>query len=385
MKVVIVHDWLVVYGGAERVLEHIIDSYPQADIFSLIDGVPEDQRHFLRGKTPKTSYMQKIPGVHKHYRKMMALMPIAIEQLDLSAYDLIISSSYAVAKGVISGPNQVHVCYCHSPMRYAWDHYHFYLKETGLDKGFLSWIARWQLHKIRNWDARNSLSVDRFLANSRFVRERIWKFYRRESELVYPPIDTSLFTLHAAKEDFYVAAGRFVPFKRIEIVAAAFAKMPDKKLVLIGDGPDMEKIKAQAGGASNITFLGFQPPSVMRDYLSRAKAFIFPSEEDFGIVPVEAQACGTPVLAFGKGGALETVVSEEAAQAQGIAATGMFFNEQTAESLMQCVQAFEKITHHFDASKIAAHAQSFSPERFKRQLQEHVDIAWEEKRARMRA
>jgi glycosyltransferase involved in cell wall biosynthesis len=328
--------------------------------------------------------MQKIPGVHKHYRKMLPLMPYAIEQLDVSGYDLILSSSYSVAKGILTGPNQLHVCYCHSPMRYAWDHYHFYLRETGLDKGPLSLLARWQLHKIRNWDARNSLSVDRFLANSRFVRERIWKFYRRESALVYPPIDTSLFQLSTLKENFYVAAGRFVPFKRIDIVAEAFSQMPDKELVLIGDGPEMEKIKSRAAGAPNIRFLGFQPPNVMRDYLSRAKAFIFPSEEDFGIVPVEAQACGTPVIAFAKGGALETVKNlDDHAQGE---ATGLYFFDQTAESLKQAVEKFESLASHaFSPDKIAQHAAQFNPDNFKEQLQNQVQSAWSEKHHRMQS
>lgn len=381
MKVAVVHDWLVIYGGAERVLEHILDCYPQADLFSLIDDVPQDQRHFMRGKTPRTSFLQRLPGGKKHYRKLLPLMPYAIEQLDVSSYDLIISSSYAVAKGVLTGPNQLHVCYCHSPMRYAWDHYHFYLEATKLNKGLRSILARWQLHKVRNWDARNSLSVDRFLANSRFVRERIWKCYRRESELLYPPIDTSLFTLHEAKEDFYVAAGRFVPFKRIDLAAEAFSSMPDKKLVLIGDGPEMENIRKKC--SHNVQCIGFQPPAVVRDYLSRAKAFIFPSEEDFGIVPVEAQACGTPVIAFAKGGALETVISPEAAATRNTAPTGLFFMEQTVASITDAVRRFESMPSTFDAKAIALHASSFAPENFKRDLMSHVDAAWAEKLTRM--
>ena len=222
MKVAVIQDWLVIYGGAERVLEHILDMYPQADLFSLIDFVPEEQRHFLRGRTPQTSFLQKLPGAKNHYRKMLPLMPLAIEQLDLSEYDLIISSSYCVAKGVLTGPNQVHVCYCHSPMRYAWDHYHEYLREMHLEKGLKSWFARWQLHKIRNWDVRSNNSVDHFVANSRFVAKRISKFYGRQSEIVNPPIDTRLFQLELEKEDYYITAGRFVPFKRLDLVAEAF-------------------------------------------------------------------------------------------------------------------------------------------------------------------
>ena len=369
-RVAVVHDWLVLYGGAERVLEQILDCYPEADLFSLIDVVPPEQRHFLRGRTPRTSFLQRIPGVARHYRKLLPLMPLAIEQFDLSDYELVISSSYCVAKGALSGPDQVHVCYCHSPMRYAWDHYHDYLRELRLTRGPASWFARWQLHRIRTWDVRSSNTVDSFVANSRFVQRRIRKFYRRDSELLYPPVDTSLFTLETAKDDYYVAAGRFVPFKRIDLVAEAFAAMPERRLVLIGDGPEMAKIRSKAG--PNVEFLGFQPPAVMRRYLSRARAFLFPSEEDFGIVPVEAQACGTPVIAFGSGGALETVVPLDA---PGAAPTGLFFAEQSAASLVAAVERFERERDRFDPTAIHAHAQRFSPEAFRAGLMASVDRA----------
>ena len=388
MKVAIVHDWLVIYGGAERVLEHIIDAYPDADIFSLIDGVPLEQRGFLRGKIPKLSFMQKIPGVYKYYRKMLPIMPYAIEQLDLSAYDLVISSSYCVAKGVITGPNQVHVCYCHSPMRYAWDHYFSYLKEMKLETGIKSLLTRIFLHKIRIWDVQNSFSVDLFIANSRFVRERIWKFYRRKSQLLYPPIDTELFTVKKELAgDFYVAAGRFVPFKRLDLVAEAFSTMPDKNLVLIGDGPEMEKIRLKAQGQSNITFLGFASPVVMQKYLSEAKALIFPSEEDFGILPVEAQACGTPVIAYAKGGALETVIgiNHRVSEHQTPKPTGLFFFEQTAESLREAVKLFETLESSFDTQSIADHAKSYSPKNFKSGLTHFVNLALREKAERLQS
>ena len=372
LKVAVIHDWLVVYGGAERVLEHILDSYPQADLFSLIDHVPADQRHFLRGRKPKTSFLQRIPGVDRHYPKLLPLMPLAIEQFDLSSYDLVISSSYCVAKGVMTGPNQVHVSYCHSPMRYAWDHYHEYLNEMDLKQGPKSWFARWQLHRIRTWDVRSSNSVDRFVGNSKFVQARIGKYYGRPSTLVYPPIDTNAFKLREAKEDFYVAAGRFVPFKRLDLVVDAFAAMPERKLVLLGDGPEMPKLRSKA--TPNIEFLGFQPPTVMNDYLSRARAFLFPSEEDFGIVPVEAQACGTPVIAFGSGGALETVIpaSDTRPTAE---ATGIWFGEQTPESVRAAVERFESLAADFDPKFIADHAANFSPERFKAEFEQQVDEA----------
>ena len=373
MKVAIVHDWCVIYGGAERVLEHIIDCYPEADVFSLIDYVPEEQRHFLRGKTPRTSFLQKIPFVKHIYRKLLFLMPFAIEQFDLSEYDLVISSSYCVAKGVLTGPNQVHVSYCHSPMRYAWDHYHEYLREGNLQRGPLSWIARRQLNSIRNWDVRSSNTVDHFVANSQFVQARIRKFYRRDSNLVFPPVETDLFQLREEKEDFYVAAGRFVPFKRLDLAVEAFSMMPEKKLVMIGDGPEMAKLRSRAG--PNIEFVGFQPPQVVADYMSRAKAFIFPSEEDFGIVPVEAQASGTPVIAFGSGGALETVIGLGSPEAGQTPATGIFFEQQTAESLKAAVERFEAVAETFSARAISQHAAEFGPQAFKTNFQQQVDLA----------
>lgn len=369
LRIAVVHDWLVIHGGAERVLTQILDMYPQADLYSLIDFVPADQRHFLRGKKVTTSFLQNMPGVARHYRKMLPLMPFAIEQFNLSSYDLVISSSYCVAKGVLTGPNQVHVSYCHSPMRYAWDHYHEYLQEMGLTSNLKGLFARWQLHRIRTWDVRSSNSVDQFVANSSFVARRISKFYGRSSQVVFPPVDTQLFSLQEDKQDYFVAAGRFVPFKRLDLVAEAFAAMPDQKLVIVGDGPDMEKIRRRAG--PNVTFTGYQPAAVVRQHLAHAKAFIFPSEEDFGIVPVEAQACGTPVIAYGRGGALETVVPP----GQGVPPTGMFFDEQSAAAICGAVEQFNQTQHLFEPQTISRHAQSFSTERFKTAFAAQVEDA----------
>lgn len=373
MRVAIVHDWCVVYGGAERVLEQIIDCYPEADLFTLIDHVPEEQRGFLRGNKPKTSFLQNIPFVTHLYRKLLFLMPFAVEQFDLGGYDLVISSSYCVAKGVLTGPNQVHVCYCHSPMRYAWDHYHDYLREGGLERGLRSVIARRMLHRIRTWDVRSSNTVDRFIANSQFVQARISKFYRRSSEIVYPPVETGLFRVREDKEEYYVSAGRFVPFKRLDIAVDAFTRMPDKRLVILGDGPEMQKLRAKAG--PNVEFLGFQSPEVMNHYLSRAKAFIFPSEEDFGIVPLEAQACGTPVIAYGSGGALETVVGLGTKAALESAPTGIFFEDQNATSLIAAVSRFEATADRFAPRAISEHAARFGPRAFRANFCEQVAFA----------
>ena len=376
MRVAIVHDWCVIYGGAERVLEHIIDCYPDADVFSLIDVVPEEQRHFLRGKRVTTSFLQRVPFIRRLYRKLLFLMPFAIEQFDLSGYDLVISSSYCVAKGVLTGPNQLHVSYCHSPMRYAWDHYHEYVQEMSLDRGPAGLFARWALHRIRDWDVRSSNSVDRFIANSGFVQARIRKYYRRESDLVSPPVETDLFRLCEAKEPFYVAAGRFVPFKRLDLVVEAFREMPDKRLIVIGDGPEFAKLRAKAG--PNVEFTGFLPPAEVADYLGRAKAFLFPSEEDFGIVPVEAQAAGTPVIAYGSGGALETVVGMNSPGAVGRAPTGVFFREQTPAALKRAVRLFEQEHSRFDPAAISRHAASFGVASFKRALRDAVTRACDE-------
>ncbi len=371
MRVALVHDWLVIYGGAERVLEQLINLFPSADIFSLIDFVPDAQRGFLGGRRPHTSAMQRIPGVAKHYRKLLPLMPYHIEQFDLSAYDLVISSSYCVAKGALTGPNQVHLCYCHSPMRYAWDHYHEYLRETGLVRGPAAWFARWQLHRIRTWDVRSANTVDHFVANSRFVQARIRKFYRRDSVVVPPPVDTGLFDLEPDKDDYYVAAGRFVPFKRLDLVAEAFRRMPSRRLVLVGDGPEMSRIRACAG--PNVEFTGFLSPEGVREKLRRAKAFVFPSEEDFGIVPVEAQACGTPVIAYASGGALETVIGLD--DGSGHAPTGLFFNEQSADSIIAAVERFEAQSACFDATAIRQQAERFSPAVFRAAFASEVEHA----------
>ncbi|WP_429252622.1 glycosyltransferase family 4 protein [Paraburkholderia sp. GAS333] len=364
MKVAIVHDWLVVSGGAEKVLKNIIECFPKADIFSIVDFL--EDRDCVKGKTVNTSFIQRMPFARRRYRAYLPLMPIAIEQVDLSGYDLVISSSHAVAKGVLTGPNQVHVSYVHSPIRYAWDLQHQYLRESNLSRGIKSVMARVLLHYIRGWDSRSANGVDHLLANSQFIARRIKKAYQRDATVIYPPVDLANMTMRAQKEDFYVTASRMVPYKRIDLIVRAFSQTPERRLVVIGDGPEMKKIKAVAG--DNVTILGHQPSDVLVDYLQRARAFIFAAEEDFGISVVEAQACGTPVIAFGRGGALESVIGLPLDRP-----TGVFFGEQTPESLLDAVSRFEHSSHLFDARQCRKNAERFSSENFKTALVNFID------------
>jgi glycosyltransferase involved in cell wall biosynthesis len=300
-----------------------------------------------------TSFIQNMPFARKKYRTYLPLMPLAVEQFDLSSYDLVISSSHAVAKGVITGPNQKHISYVHSPMRYAWDLQHQYLHESGLDTGFKGWIAKYLLYRLRLWDYRTPNGVDTFIANSAFIAKRIWKVYRREAQVIYPPVAVDDFTFVADKSDFYLTASRMVPYKKMDMIVQAFATMPNKKLVVIGDGPDMAKVALQAAGHQNIQLLGFQPFVVLKEKMQQARGFVFAAEEDFGITPVEAQACGTPVIAFGKGGALETVVD---------GVTGLFFAEQSVAALTDAVHRFESLA--FDPMMCRDNALRFSNDAF---------------------
>ena len=253
----------------------------------------------------------------------------------------------------------MHISYIHTPIRYAWDLQHQYLAESGLDKGIKSYFARRMLHKIRLWDLRTANGVDRFVANSRFISRRIWKVYRREAEVIYPPVDTHAFSFNPAKEDYYLTASRMVPYKKIDLIVEAFSDMKDKRLVVIGTGPDFDKISQRAG--PNVELLGFQPTPVLLDYMQRARAFVFAAQEDFGITPVEAMACGTPVIAYGKGGVLETVVPPETDES----ATGLFFANQDSRSLRESVARFEENIEKFDPEACRQQALKFSARRFR--------------------
>ena len=369
-SVAIVCDWLTVYAGAERVLAQLLYLYPLADLFCVCDFLPEQERTFLHGRRPTTTFIQRLPGARKRYRSYLPLMPIAIEQLDLSGYDLVISSSHAVAKGVLTGPDQLHVSYIHSPIRYAWDLQHQYLRESGLNHGIKGILARYFLHRLRIWDARTANGVDMFASNSHYIRRRIAKAYRRDASTIYPPVDISAFAQADVKQDFFLTASRFVPYKRIDLVVEAFARMPDKKLKVIGDGPEMPKIKRLAAGCPNIELLGSQPFNELRTALQKALAFIFAAEEDFGIVPVEAQACGTPVIAYNRGGTAETIHGMEADTP-----TGVFFDTQSAEALQTAIQQFESSHDRFTPTACRNNALRFSAEVFQAQFKQFVDTA----------
>ncbi len=365
MKIAIVHEWLVNYAGSERVLEQMLHCYPQADLFSVVDFVPEHERAFLQGKKPRTTFIQNLPGARKHYRNYLPLMPLAIEQLDMTGYDLILSSSHAVAKGILVSPDQLHLCMCYTPIRYAWDMQHQYLQEAGLQHGLKGWVVKWLLHKIRLWDARTADGVDHFMAISHYIARRIEKNYRRESTVIYPPVDLQGFTQHNEKTEHYFTASRFVPYKKIQLIIQAFNQMPNKQLTIIGDGPEFKKAQELAG--PNIQLLGHQPADALRQYMQKAKAFVFAAEEDFGIAPLEAQACGTPVIAYGKGGATETI--------QGLTSntpTGVFFTEQSSEAIIRAVLQFEANSHRITPQACRNNANRFSQERFRQELIEFV-------------
>jgi glycosyltransferase involved in cell wall biosynthesis len=366
-RIAIVHEWFTTMAGSEKVVEQICHLYPEADVFAVFaDPDMVSRTRFLQGRRLRTTFIQDLPKARTAFRSYLPLMPLAVEQLDLSGYDLVISSAHAVAKGVLTGPDQLHISYVHSPIRYAWDLQHQYLRESGLDRGLKGWIAKWMLHKIRLWDYRTAAGVDHFVANSRFIGRRIHKVYGRSADVIYPPVDVEAFELCADKDDYYLTASRLVPYKRMDLIVQAFAQMPDKRLVVIGDGPEMPKLKAAA--APNIELLGYQEFSVLKHHLQRARAFVFAAEEDFGITPVEAQACGTPVIAFGRGGALETVVmSPDPAQA-----TGVFFPEQTVESLVEAVHVFESHPEGFRPEVCRRHAERFSVDQFRQSFSAYV-------------
>ncbi len=365
LKIAVVHDFLYTYAGAERVLEQMLLCFPQADVFSLFDFLKPQQRGFIMNKPVQTSFLQNMPLARSKHRAYLPLMPMAIEQLDVSKYDMVISSSYVVAKGVITRPDQLHICYCHSPVRFAWDMQRQYLKEAGLDRGLKGMIAKLILHYIRVFDVRSSGGVDAFMTNSGFVARRVDKAYRRSATPVFPPVDTEKYTLCTDKADYYLTASRMVPYKRIDLIVQAFSRMPGRRLIVVGEGPELETIRALA--TENVKVVGYQSSERLKEYMQHARGFVFAAEEDFGIVPVEAQACGTPVIAYGHGGVTESVID---------GVTGLFFMEPTPESIMAAVEHFEHIT--WDAQVIRKNAERFSQQVFKEKFLEFVNNQWQD-------
>lgn len=366
-RIAIVHEWFTSHAGSEKVVEQILRVYPNADLYSLVDFLPDELRHIVGHKSVNTSFIQTMPLARRHFRSYLPLMPMAIEQFDLSDYDLIISSHHAVAKGVLTRPDQLHISYVHTPLRYGWELQHQYLRQAGLSRGPKSALTRAILHYMRLWDVTSAHRVDRYVANSRYVAGRIKKTYRRPAEVIYPPVDTQRFVGSGpslAREDFYLVVSRFVPYKRVDLAIAAFNQL-GLPLVVIGDGASRKDLRKMA--APNIRFLSKQPDSVVANYMQRCRGFIFPPEEDFGITPVEAQAAGAPVIAYAKGGQAETVVHER---------TGLLFAYQTVESLVHSVERLQASVDQFEADALQKNAERFSIERFQVQFRTFVEDAW---------
>lgn len=357
-KLALVHEWLSIIAGSEKVVGELLALYPDAELFTLVDFFNDDERKLIHSKHAQTSFIQHLPFAKTSFRSYLPLMPLAVEQFDVSKFDVVISSHHAVAKGVLTHQNQLHICYCHSPMRYAWDFYHEYLREAKLDKGLRGMMAKMLLHYLRIWDVASANRVDAFIANSHYIARRIKRIYNREATVIYPPVDVEKFECKSQKDDYYLAVARFVPYKKVDVIVQAFSQMPDKKLVLIGEG-DKAILK---NATRNIEVIGFQPFESLKTYLASAKAFVYAAEEDFGITIVEAQACGTPVIAFGKGGATETVIDGK---------TGVLFSQQTAESLKEAVKKFEQMT--FDANAIRKNAERFNRTVFAESIKTFID------------
>jgi len=367
-RVAVVHEWLGPYAGSEQVVVAMLEVFPHADLYALVHD-PEKLRGTQLEKVPvETSFIQSLPGAVKRYRLYLPLMPLAVEQFDLRSYDLIVSSNHAVAKGVLTRADQLHVNYTHTPMRYAWDFYLNYLERGGMDRGAKTLLARPVLHYLRLWDAAAANRVDAYLANSHHVARRVNKLYRRPARVLYPPVEVGRYRADLPREDFYVSVSRLVPYKGVELIIEAFTKMK-KPLVIIGDGPELDRVRRIAG--PNVNLLGQQPEEVLTDHLQRARAFVFAAEEDFGIAPVEAQAAGCPVIAYGKGGVRETVIPHPSPEA-----TGIFFDRPSPEALGAAVERFEALESEFNREDCRRNAERFTRERFVGEFESTMNDLW---------
>jgi len=364
MTPAIIHEWLVTIAGAESVLQSIYKLYP-GTIYTLFHDPASIRGSSFENAKIITSMLQRIPMSKKHHRAFLPLYPMAIEQFDLRDHKLVISSSYAVAKGVLTSSDQLHICYCHSPMRYIWDLTFQYLEASGLQSGVKSFIVRALFHYMRLWDASSSIRVNQFVANSQYIADRIQKCYNRPATVIYPPVDVDHFSVSDKRENYFITVSRLVPYKRLDLIVAAFNEL-GLQLMVVGDGPAKKQLKQMA--KQNITFMGHLASPELEKYVQKARAFIFSAEEDFGIVNVEAQACGVPVIAFGRGGALETVIKDK---------TGIFFYRQDIGSIINAVTRFLAKEDTFDPQMIRKNAEQFPRERFEREFKAFVDDAWE--------
>lgn len=367
----LVHEWLTpqATGGSELVVQEILQ-HIDADLYALIDFESRNPKSYLYGRSIGHTFLQQFPGAEKGVQKYLPLLPLAIEQLDLGDYDIILSSSHAVAKGVLTKAHQLHVCYCHAPMRYAWDLTFDYLQSNRAGQGIPGILTRYLLHRLRQWDVLSANRVDYFIANSKTTARRIWRCYRRKAEVIYPPVAVDRFPFVTEKQDFYVTVARLVSYKKIDLIVQAFNQL-GLPLVVIGEGPDLAKIQKMA--QPNIQILGWQPNDVVERYMAQARAFVYAAYEDFGIAPVEAQACGTPVIAYAAGGTLETVKDLRQFGSEG---TGMLFPAQDVQSLVETVQAFEAQYKQLSPEGIYQHAQQFRPEVFRDRYLGFVDWAY---------
>ena len=364
MKTAIVHYWLTTYGGGEKCVEAFCELWPKSDIFTLIYQPKVFADSIISRHRVTPSFIDGLPMAKKKFRHYFPLFPFAIEQFDLRGYDVVLSSASGFAHGVLTDPDQTHICYMHTPMRYAWSGYHEYMAYPELRGKLKNTLARTIFHRIRQWDYMAAQRVDHFIANSEEVRRRIWKYYRREAAVIHPPIEVEKFSppVDQKKEEFYFTLSRLVPYKKIDLVVRAFLMMPGRRLIIGGDGPELEPLKKLAQDARNIEFLGFVSETQKVKYLRESRGFIFAAHEDFGMVPVEAQAAGTPVIAFRKGGTMETVRENQ---------TGVFFDEQTPESLSEAVSRFE--TFDFNRQTLTAWAEKFSLKRYQDEISSFVE------------